>query len=360
MREAGVSFRYDAPEPSAREFADAFALLLRDRPARLDAYTLGGTVEVFEQACARLLGKEKAVFMPTGTLANHLAVRALAQGRSRVLVQEQGHLFNDSGDCLQRLSGFNAVPLGHGRAGFTLEEVQGALRSAGSSRVRVDIGAIVLETPVRRQHGALFDQGELTRICAFARAQGIGLHLDGARIFIASAYTGIPVADYAAAFDTVYVSLYKYFGSPCGAVLAGPAALLEGIHHERRMFGGALNQAWMFAAAALANLDGFAERFGRAVAVSEDLKGRLRRLPGCSVSDIPQGTNVFRLHLAAGLDPAAFQARLAAAGILLPQPEADAFYLKVNESLLAMPAEALAGHFGVALDAARGGRHGWN
>lgn len=346
-----VSFRYDAPELSPQAFAEELAWIVRG-PVGLDAYSLGGSVEACEQAFARALGKEQAVFMPTGTLANHLALRALARGRGRVLVQEQGHVYNDAGDCLQRLSGLSAVPLGHGRAGFTLEEVEAALAAAAAARVRVEIGAIVLETPVRRRHGEMFNHFELTRICRFARERGIGLHLDGARIFIASAYTGIAPAEYAAPFDTVYVSLYKYFGSPCGAVLAGPAALLEGIHHERRMFGGALNQAWVFAAAAAAHLEGFGARFARVVAASAGFKQGLRQ-QGFQVADIANGTNIFRLELE-GPEPGAFRTRLEAAGILLPQPEGRTFFLKLNESLLALPVDALVQHF----CAARGGGHG--
>lgn len=345
------SFRYDAPELSPQAFAEELTRIVAG-PVELDAYTLGGSVEACERAFARVLGKEKAVFMPTGTLANHLAVRALTGGRGRVLVQEQGHLYNDSGDCLQRLSGISAVPLGHGQAGFTLQEVEAAVGSAASARVRVRIGAIVMETPVRRRHGEMFNHLEMAQICGFARERGIALHLDGARLFIASAYTGIAPAGYAAPFDTVYVSLYKYFGSPCGGVLAGPAALLDGIHHERRMFGGALNQAWVFAAVAAEHLEGFGARFARVVAASESLKAALRQRP-FTVTDIPNGTNIFKLEVD-GCEPGAFQARMAAAGITLPDPEGRTFFLKMNESILDLPVDTLVRRF----QAAAGGGHG--
>ena len=91
-----------------------------------DSYSLGGVVEELETQFARLLGKEQAVFMPTGTLANHMAVRALAEGPSRVIVQEESHLYQDEGDCAQTLSGLTLVPLAAGRATFT-----GGRRPAG-------------------------------------------------------------------------------------------------------------------------------------------------------------------------------------------------------------------------------------
>src|SRR5207253_706331 len=112
---------------------------------------------------------------------------------------------------------------------------------------------------------------EMQRIAAFARDARIGLHLDGARLFLASAYSGIAPRRYAALFDTVYVSLYKYFNAAGGAALAGPRQLLDELYHQRRMFGGSLRQAWPYAAVALHYLDGFGERFERAARTAETL-----------------------------------------------------------------------------------------
>lgn len=344
-----VSFRFDAPELSPRELAEDLYRVTRKWEPEVDNYLEGGSIAAFEETFARLLGKERAVFMPTGTLANHLAVRTLGRGRSRVLVQERGHIYNDTGDGLQRLSGFNVIPLAQDRTSFTLEEVQEALRVAEQTRVRVEIGALVIETPVRRMHGERFDHDEMLRICAFARQQGIGLHLDGARLFIASAYSGITVPEYTASFDTVYISLYKYFGAPSGAVLAGPAAVLDDIHRDRRMFGGALNQGWMFAAAALDHLEGFTSRFAHVVSTSETLKNRLRTTTDLTLTDIPNGTNVCRLELPSGVDPTGFRKRLREHGIQLPAPDQSGFYLKMNESLLVLPVDALVERFSLAL-----------
>ena len=343
--EGRVSFRYDAPEIAPRTYAEHLMKLANRPGVEVDSYTLGGIVAEFERQFAKLIGKEMAVFMPTGTLANHLAVRALAKDRRRVLVQERGHLYNDSGDCLQSLSGFNVIPLGHDQATFGLEDVQAAVEAAASSRVRVGVGAIVIETPVRRKHGEMFDHDEMKRICSYARRENIGLHLDGARLFIASAYTGIPPAEYAVDFDTVYISLYKYFGTPCGAVLAGDASLLENIHHERRMFGGALNQAWMFAAATMEHMDEFDKQFAHAVSVSEELKRQLGAIPGIHISEIRNGTNVFRMQLDLNVGAEKFREHLERLGIWLPEPENGIFYLKVNESILSIPLDSLIQRF---------------
>src|SRR5207245_9514798 len=118
-------------------------------------------------------------------------------------------------------------------------------------------------------HGLGF--GGMPRITRLARKQGVRLPPDGPPLLIEAVSTGIAPADYAAPFDTVYVSLYKYLNAAAGAALAGPRALLDGLYHQRRMFGGGLPHAWPYAAVALYCLDGFAERFAEAAAVSEKL-----------------------------------------------------------------------------------------
>ncbi len=235
--------------------------------------------------------------MPSGTLANHLALRLLARRGRRVLVQQDSHLYNDVGDCAQELSGLTLIPLGPGRAGFSLEEVESAVFDAEAGRVRSPVGVISIESPVRRRAGETFDFAEMRRIAAFARERGIGLHFDGARVFLAAPYTGLAPAEYAALFDTAYVSLYKYFNAAAGAILAGPRKLLDGLYHQRRMFGGALRQAWPNAAVALHYLDGFEERFARAAAAAETLFDALSKLPGCEVLRPAGATNVIRLQV---------------------------------------------------------------
>ena len=319
-----------------------------------DSYSNGGVVQRLEQAFARELGKERAVFLPTGTLANHLAVRNLASaaGRpTRAIVQAESHLFNDSGDCVQTLSGVTLVPLGAGRAGFTLEEVQEAIRLARSGRVATPVSVISLETPVRRKFGETFDPTEMARIVTFAKREGIRLHLDGARIYLQSVYTGRSVADYAEPFDTVYVSLYKYFNAPSGAILAGPRTWLDRLYHERRMFGAGLPNAWPFASIAAHYQPGFLERFERAVGISEALMSRLTHNPAFRVDRIPAGTNIFDLHVAVS-SVSAFQRYVRDREVDLGTPQSDGrFRLSVNETWNRRSAQELEDIFVGALSA---------
>jgi threonine aldolase len=304
-----------------------------------DDYSLGGIVAELEQKMAATLGKEFAVWMPTGTLANHLAVRLLAGEKRRVLVQQESHLYNDCGDCCQTLSGLNLVPLAPGRATFALEDVQREAERGASGRVAVPIGAIQIETPVRRRTGEAFDFDEMKRISAWARERGIGLHLDGARLFVASAYSGIPLRQYAALFDTVYVSLYKYFNAASGAILAGPRSLLENSFHTRRMFGGGLCHVWPFAAVALHYLEGFEARYAKAVAVSQQVIAGLEGDSRFRVSRVARGTNIFYLRVN-GTNAGAYRRRALEAGITLAEPRDESFTIQVNETWnRATPAE---------------------
>lgn len=317
---------------SPRQFTALLHQLSLAREVHDDTYLLGGEIEAFEKHWASLLGKETAVYMPSGTLANHLALRALAGTKRRVIVPETSHIYNDTGDACQTLSALTLLPLGPNVATFTRADVEAVLTRTAGGRVATEVGAIAIESPIRRLSGQLFDWSEAQRITAFARERGIGSHLDGARLFIASAYTGITPAEYAAPFDTVYVSLWKYFNCGQGAILAGPRRVLDGMFHTRRMFGGNLAAGWPSAVVARHYMDGFVDRLRAAVRVSEDVYARLAGHPRLSIERIPQGTNVARLTIR-GADPAIVARRLAGEGIRLPGASpAGVVTLGVNET----------------------------
>src|SRR5262245_4717965 len=151
----------DGLELSPPEYVTLLSDLCQKAAVEADAYCLGGEVERFEKQCAALLGKETAVFMPTGTLANQLAIRALAKDRRRVLLPEMSHIYNDTGDACQILSGLNLIPMAPGKATFTREEVERVMERTASGRVASQVGVIVAESPVRRLSGELFDFNEM-------------------------------------------------------------------------------------------------------------------------------------------------------------------------------------------------------
>lgn len=314
-----------------------------------DTYLHGGPVEELEKRFATLLGKESALFLPTGTLANQLAVRVLAGERRRVLVQEESHLYRDEGDCAQLLSGLNLVPLGPGRTTVTATDVAKAVEQAAGPPYPAPVGAISIESPVRRTKGEVFDFDEMKKICAYAREQGIGTHLDGARVFLAAAYTGISPAQYAALFDTAYVSLYKYFNAPFGAILAGPRPLIDRVATLRHQFGSLLYQGWETASVALHYVEGFTERYATAVRNGEAL---LRLLEGDTrfrIDRVKPGSNVFGIRLASNAPLDALRDRLAREGIVLGGAKgATQGTLQINETITRRAPEAIARAFATA------------
>jgi threonine aldolase len=326
---------------SPAEYARLLVRLAENDDLAADEFSRDGVVTRLEQRIAAMLGKETAVFMPSGTLANHLALRLLAQRGRRVLVQRESHIYNDSGDCTQELSGLTLVPLAPGRTTFTRTEVEAEITGTREGRVATPVGVISIESPVRRRAGEVFDFTEMQRITAFARKQEIGLHLDGARLFLVPPYTGIAPQTYAALFDTVYVSLYKYFSAAGGAVLAGPRHLLDDLYHQRRMFGGGLRQAWPYAAVALHYLDGFAERFGRAAAAADALFASLREHGHCEIVRSAAASNVTRLRVrgrgAAKLPEQLFAHGIAIRAALETSEDGAEFELVTNETILRRP-----------------------
>jgi threonine aldolase len=209
------------------------------------------------------------------------------------------------------------------------------------------VGVISIESPVRRLRNQVFDFAAMQQISQEARRLGIGLHLDGARLFVAAAYGGRSPADYAALFDTVYVSLWKCFNSANGAILAGPRRLLEDLYHVRRMFGGALQHAWPDAVIAAHYANGYLERMRGAVTVTEQLWNELQRDPRFKVERVENGTSVVWLGIP-DRDLPQMRKRLAAAGIVVNEPSGDGFWLRVNETASRMTAAAIASAFSTA------------
>lgn len=338
-----IDFASDGLGLSPREYAAHLAAAVAATDLRPDNYSLGGVVADIERQFAGLLGKEAAMFVPTGTLANQLAVRKLAGTRRRVLVQAESHFYNDSGDAAQALSGLNLIPLAPGEATLTLAEVKSWVERSGGGRVETRVGVIAIESPVRRRDHAMADFGEIGRISAYAREQGIRLHLDGARLFNLPLHSGRKLPEIAALFDTVYVSLWKHFNGMAGAILAGDEDFIEGLFHVRRMFGGSLPQAWPQVALVPGYAGSYERDYAKAWRAADALIDRLEADGRFSVRKVPEGTSRFHLSVS-GTAPGAFAERARTRGVLLPYPgpKADAFPMQVNPTLLRLLPEQIA------------------
>ena len=336
------------PELTIKQLND----LLTAGQIEQDNYSLGGSVEAFEHRMADELGKEAAIWMPTGTLANHLALRRHAATHARVIVQEQSHVYQDEGDALARLSGLHTVPLAPDKPYFTVDEMQQALDQSVGGRVVSSVGAVSIESPVRRQAGQIVPLEEMESIANRCREQGVPVHLDGARLYMMSAATGVDVKTYARMFDSVYVSTWKYFGSPFGAILAGERSFIDGMFHDRRMFGGGLPSGYLAAALSLAGLEGFEDRLKQAFDKATELFVDLNKLDGMAVRTFEHGSNIFELVLDPAIDAGAFGEALLGSGIVLtiPNPEWPTPLLHVNPTVLRCPNREIVDVFAAAGD----------
>lgn len=349
-----VNLASDGEALSPIAYAELFARLTRERDVRADNFGAGGIVTEFESRVAALLGKERAILMPTGTLANMLALDRLAgPARRRAIVQRDSHILNDTGDSCERVMGLKLIALQDNEAGFTSAAVAAELERTATARVAVPVGVISVETPVRRRHAQLVCEPDIDAVVALARREGIALHLDGARVFIAAAATGRSVRQYADLFDTVYVSLYKYMNVPFGAVLAGPEAVIDGLQHDRRRHGGGLNQFWPIALVAGHVLDGLEESWTSALARLPPVLDRIAASGRARIAPFPHPSNIHPL-VVTGADPARM-ARIAAGalarGVKLPEPEGDTFWIRANASWTRIEPDDLAHRIIAALDA---------
>ncbi|MFL6601474.1 MAG: threonine aldolase family protein [Steroidobacteraceae bacterium] len=337
-----INLQADGLALTPREYVALLGKLVEERPPRPDYYSNGGAVEELERKFAQLLGKEAAIFVPTGTLANHLAVRKLAGAERRVLVPAESHLYNDSGDCAQTLSGLNLIPLAPGKATFEVAEVRSWVEASAGGRVPTPVGAIVIESPVRRRDHEMFDPGQMEQISSYARAHGIRLHLDGARMFSLPYHSGKSVREYASLFDTVYVSLWKHFNGAAGAILAGSDSFIQGLSHTRRMFGGSLPQAWPQIALIAQSAEAFADEYARAWKSADELIALFESDRRFKVQKLARGTSRFFLTIQ-GTVSAALTERLSQKSVVIShaQPDSGIIPVQINPTLLRTTPAAL-------------------
>ncbi len=326
-----VDFLHDGLHLSPSEYAAILMQMADEGRIKPDYYSNNGIVEDLEQKFATLLGKESAVWMPTGTLANHIALRRLAGDQRRVIVQEQSHVYNDTGDAAQSLSNLNLIPLGYNAVSYAFREVEEVITKTQRGRVETNIGAFLIETPVRRLLDRMIPFSELKTLTELIRLRHYKIHLDGARIFVQAAHEKRSPTEYCAMFDTVYTSLWKCFNSASGAILAGTKSFTEKLFHERRMFGGGLPAAWPFAAVALHYADSFLPDYIKAWETAENLITTLERHGGFEIKRFENGSHMVRLHVNVR-NQKKFQEELLKMQIEIPIPD-EGFLIKINPSL---------------------------
>lgn len=306
------------------------------QPIRVDRYGSGGAVTDLEKRMQEITGKEKAIYMPSGTLANQLAIAVLSGENSKVFVQDTSHVYRDEADAAQTLFNKRLMPLAKNETYFTADALKQAVENLDNEEVfKSGIGCVSIENPVRRTDERSVPLEEIKKISAYCKEKGIKLHLDGARIFMASAWTGISIKEYASYFDTIYISLYKYLGASGGAILCGDKAVIDKMPHLVKIHGGNMFGNWLNAAMALHRLEGTADRLQEAIKRSEVIFTALNKIPGVKVTPLDGGTNIYNMSLPTGMDVKKLADQLAAKFIRIPRPGPDGIIrITVNETLL--------------------------
>jgi len=284
------------------------------------------TVIALQDRVAELLGKEVALFVPSGTMSNGIAVKVHTRPGDEMIVESGYHMFNFETGSAAVISGVQVHAVPGQRGVITAEQVEAAVRPIDDHFARSRL--VCLENTCNVAGGTLFPLGEMQRIREVANRHGLRMHLDGARLWNASAAEGIEPARYAACFDTVSVCLSKGLGAPVGSLLAGPAELMGEAHRVRKMLGGGMRQSGVLAAAGLYALDHHRQRMVEDHRLARLLAETLDRLPGVDVDLEAVKTNIVMGRLCRdGWDTTRLEVELEAHGVRITLFGRDMFRL---------------------------------
>ena len=308
-----------------------------------DLYREDPTVLQLESEVAALLGKEAALFVPSGTMANQLGLRCHVQPGDDVLVSEGAHIKWYESGAAAALSGVQLVTVGSG--GFlTAEELRAAYHAERTDHAYAPMRLLCLENTHNRGGGKVWPLSQLQEVCQAAQKLGLKLHLDGARLWNAATALGVAPAQLAAGFDTVAVCLSKGLGAPVGSLLAGSRAVIEKARRFRRMYGGSMRQAGVLAAAGVYALKHHYQRLADDHRNAALMATMLAEQPGVSV--VTPDTNIVLFDLMEGLpDAEALTGKLAKVGVLCapfgPRRVRLVTHLDVSEQLCAEAAQRI-------------------
>lgn len=283
-----------------------------------DVIDVDPTVKALQDRTAESLGKEAAIFMPSGTMTNQIAVRIHCAPGDEFLCEYGCHIFNYEQAAYASMSGVSVHPLVGQQGRLTVQQFQEGLRPDNEHAARTRL--VCLENTHNKAGGKIQSQAEVVKICDWAKSVGLMRHLDGARLFNAAIATGLSLQVLAEPFDTVSVCFSKGLGAPVGSVLAGSKELIAKARRHRKAFGGGMRQGGILAAAALYALENNFARLADDHHHAEILAAAIAQTPGLSIVDAGEtrlvDTNIvlFRVDAAVGTAPD-FVARLAQVGV---------------------------------------------
>jgi threonine aldolase len=248
------------------------------------------SVNALQQLVAELTGKDAALFLPSGTMCNLIAVTAHIKPGDAVILERHCHINISEGGAASRFAGGMIRGIVGDRGVFTAEQVKAELSQEGTHTVGT--GLICVENTHNRGGGKVWPIERLAEIKQLADERGIPIHMDGARFMNAVVATGISAQEYSSYADTIWIDLTKGLGAPVGAVLAGPHDFIEQARLLKHRYGGAMRQAGVIAAAGLYAFEHNVERMAEDHANAKLLEAGLSAIPGVTMVAGPVETNM--------------------------------------------------------------------
>lgn len=294
----------------------AMRTAMANAPVGDDQYGEDPSTNRLQARCAELLGKEAALWLPSGTMANQVALRVLTRPGDEVVASRESHAaWHEAGGAAAN-AGVQIVEVGQGGV-FSVAELEAAIKPSGLP-VFPATTLMQVENTHNRAGGVVVPQALVRELCATARGRGLATFLDGARLWNAHVASGLPLHELAAPFDLVAVAFSKGLGAPGGSLLAGRKDLIAAADRHRRRMGGAMRQNGIFAAAALHGLDHHLARLADDHAHARALAEALAAGSAVQLDLRTVQTNIVVFHLPAGLpDAPTVVARARERGVLL-------------------------------------------
>ncbi|NOS99086.1 MAG: low-specificity L-threonine aldolase [Phycisphaerales bacterium] len=248
------------------------------------------TVNRLQERVAELLGKESAIFVPSGSMANQASIRSQTHHGDEIICHQDSHIYHYEAGGPASLSGCSLRLLTGERGLFEADQVRAAIRPPDSHFPQTRL--VVVENTHNRGGGSIWPVEQVRDVHAVAREHGLSMHLDGARLMNACVATGRRPTDYTRYFDSVSTCFSKGLGAPVGSAVAGSKELIRRVHRFRKMFGGAMRQAGIIAAGALYALEHHIDRLADDHANARRLASAIADMPGLSIDPASVETNI--------------------------------------------------------------------
>jgi threonine aldolase len=310
--EQAIDLRSDTVTMPSRAMRNAMV----DAKVGDDVFGEDPTVNALQEQVADLLGKEAALFVPSGTMGNQICIKVHTKPGDEVIVERDSHVYNYETGAIAFLSSVQAHPVTGVRGVFSVQDVRKAIRPNIYSMSKTSL--VVVENTHNRAGGTIFPLPEIRQMADTVRREGIGFHLDGARLWNAVVASGESPAAIAAPFDSVSVCFSKGLGAPVGSAVVGTRSFVDEARRYRKIFGGGMRQAGILAAAARYALEHNISRLAEDHEKAKVLATMLADVRGFSIDDETVQTNILIINVeGTGRSPEQILSHLRTRGVLL-------------------------------------------